>query len=355
MAHPIRPQVIPPGTRFPRWTFWLRNIGWRGRVTLLVTLLYACFVIAPAVTATTLHRQTASFLTAWLDSPDQGLSVRLYETATATVVQLPLGDYLVGVLAAEMNPTAPRAALQATAVAARTYAVHALAASGQHPPTYAATHHADITDAGAIDLPYLSMAAQEQRFGSHLDVDRTRLEEAVLATAGQVLTYQDKPILAFIFRISPGQTRSASTVFQKSIPYLPSVACPDDVPAARQAPAKLAPSTLKQALQIPDKSLQLGDFKVVHRDPWSFVGSVQYHKFSWSGQEFADKLGLPSADFTLQVQDGQLVAQSEGVGSDIGMSLHEATALATAGKSAAAILSYFYPGTRWTSTARVFS
>jgi len=63
-------------------------------------------------------------------------TVRLYLHREDKIMTLPLEEYLVGVVAAEMPAEFPEAALKAQAVAARTYAVKRLAAGGVANPEH---------------------------------------------------------------------------------------------------------------------------------------------------------------------------------------------------------------------------
>jgi len=62
--------------------------------------------------------------------------VRLYLHREDKIKSLPLEEYLVGVVAAEMPAEFPVEALKAQAVAARTYAVKRLAAGGVANPEH---------------------------------------------------------------------------------------------------------------------------------------------------------------------------------------------------------------------------
>jgi stage II sporulation protein D len=307
--------------------------------------MFLAIVLVPTATAALVNRGDVALARLWMESDDAHVTVRLYYMDTGRVVSLPLNDYLVGVLAAEMDPNAPMEALKAAAVAARTYTVRALQEHPKEPPTFARQHGADVTDSARIDLPWWSLAEQEERYGANLGVNTVRLQHAVLATDGLILTFHQEPILAFTFGQSVGQTRDGSKVFRKSIPYLKSVACPDDGSAPPRPPIRKSAADLKQALQLGNTSVQLTAFQIVAKDAQGYVTSVRYKDWSWSGEDFAALLGLPSSNFTWSVQNGQLVIVCKGIGSGIGMSLREAAAQARKGQTWQEIVQYFYPGT----------
>lgn len=122
-----------------------------------------------------------------------------------------LEKYLYGVVPREMpvrwGDDAP-AALEAQAVAARTYAV-----AGAKPQS-----------------PYDLTADQRSQVYGGVAAEDPRSTAAVDATKGQILTYQGSIITAFFFSTSGGRTENVQNVFTKSppLPYLVSVPDPFD-------------------------------------------------------------------------------------------------------------------------------
>ncbi|WDL95222.1 SpoIID/LytB domain-containing protein [Alicyclobacillus sp. ALC3] len=393
------------------------------KVILALTGVFAALICVPAVSAWSIHRTSPDLVGRWINSVDAQTTISVYRIGSGTVSHVPLNNYIVNVLAAELPPTAPMQSLEAAAVATRTYIVYLMAHKGAAITSIAAQHGALVTDDPLLDLPWLTEAQQVQKYGANDATYTARLQEAVIATDGKVLTYQGSPIPAFMFALSPGRTRNASAVFGRNMPYLPSVACPADQadPAATRTltftPAQLAShlglasgtaatggtasggasttggagaststggastsATSKTGASktgaaktgvtttgIPKTStspsrtntaaagtaasrtgaLNPAAFTVSSRGSEGFVQTINMKGSlrAWTGIDFANRLGLPSADFTLAVQGGNLVVTTRGIGTDIGMSLHEATVLAAGGDSWKAIVSHFYPGT----------
>lgn len=326
-----------------RW--WQTYADWRVIVLLAVFLAFLSLVVLPTATALLVRqRSTAPSLQAWITSADEQTLLPMYQMETGHVIELPLGEYIADVLAAELPPDAPPAALQAAAIAARTYAVRAL--SNRTAASFATAHGAAVTDSSQLDLPLETEAAQEARFGGQANWAQSRYQAAILATDGEILTYQDKPILAFTFALSPGQTRSAAEVFGRSIPYLVAVPCPDDAATSAQPIRWFTPTALSTALKVHITAANLTAFQVAERDGAGFAKVVRGPgNAQWSGDGFARALGLSSADVQFRVQGGRLGVIASGIGRDIGLSIHEAISLASQGQSATQILERFYPGT----------
>ena len=127
---------------------------------------------------------------------------------TLTVVnELPLEEYLLGVVPNELSPTAfgELEALKAQAVAARTYIVANL---GQ----YRAEGY-DICDTDSCQV-YFGAGTE--------DPLATR---AVTETRGTIATYEGAPIKALYSSTCGGRTESSENIFDERLPYLRSVAC----------------------------------------------------------------------------------------------------------------------------------
>jgi stage II sporulation protein D len=121
-----------------------------------------------------------------------------------------IDDYVRGVVAGEMPSHWPQEALRAQAVAARTYAL-ATSKDGDGFDQYADTR----------SQVYNGIAGET-----------AATDEAVAATAGELVAYDGKPIVTYYFSTSGGRTENIENVFigAQPAPYLVSVDDPyDDV------------------------------------------------------------------------------------------------------------------------------
>ena len=127
---------------------------------------------------------------------------------TLTVVnELPLEDYLRGVVPNELNPTTfgQLEALKAQAVAARTYIQRNL---GQY--------NREGYDICATD-------ACQVYFG--VKTEDPLATQAILDTRGVVATYDGKPINALYSSTCGGRTEDSEHIFNERVPYLVSTSC----------------------------------------------------------------------------------------------------------------------------------
>ena len=127
---------------------------------------------------------------------------------TFTIVnELPLEEYLLGVVPNELSPTTfgQLEALKAQAVAARTYIIKNMGQSR--------AEGYDICDTDACQV-YFGAGTE--------DPLATR---AVTETRGMVATYNGQPISALYSSTCGGRTESSENIFEEKLPYLVSVLC----------------------------------------------------------------------------------------------------------------------------------
>ena len=305
----------------------------------------------PAIAAITFHSGSRPNIETWMHTSDASIEIGVYHTADGQVTMMSLNDYILGVLAAEFQPDTPLNALKAGAVACRTYIIREKTVQG-NKETIAGAHGADVTDSASLDMPIMSQQAMNAQYGVSNPGFLANLRTAIQSTDGLILTYQNKPILAFTTIVSTGQTRDAKDVIGSPVPYLKSVPCPADSKSTNRVHLfAFNQETLAKDLQI--SNLIPTNLKIASTDKLGFVQSVSYGKTVWSGAKFAAILNLPSSNFTFSSSTStpsatskqQLTIKTIGIGSDLGMSLNEASALAKSGKSWTDILQFFYPGT----------
>lgn len=121
------------------------------------------------------------------------------------VKRVPLERYVEGVVAAEVSADWPMAALEAQAVASRTYAL---------------TAHA-----GGSKFDVYSDTRSQMYLGKAAETPRTNA--AVQATAGQIVTYGGQPAITYFFASSGGHTESVQDAFAGSTPEPWLVGVPD--------------------------------------------------------------------------------------------------------------------------------
>lgn len=262
--------------------------------------------------------------------PEPNVTVtRSGQNKTETVA---LESYVAGVVAGEMPASFEQEALKAQSVAARTF----LQSRGM-----------TVTDT-VEDQVYKNDEELQQQWGDAYEANKKKIEAAVAATAGEVLTYEGALITAAFFSSGNGQTENAEDYWQSETPYLISVASPWDQEAPNFEQKKELPkqeAEQKLGVSLPDEG-EAGT--VLSRTEGGRVKEIQIGGKTFTGRDIRETLGLPSADFTLAIENGKLTAYTKGYGHGVGMSQYGANGMAKEGYTYKEILTHFYPGTELT-------
>ncbi|GIP40958.1 stage II sporulation protein D [Paenibacillus sp. J31TS4] len=271
--------------------------------------------------------------------------IPVYLTKEARIDQVELETYVRGVVAAEMPIEFELEALKAQAMAARTYIVRRWLA-GDHSNVPAP--EALVTDTVAHQV-YLTDEQLRQQWGANADRYFDKLQKAVQATKGWILTYEDQPIEAFFFSTSNGYTENSEDYWGKAIPYLRAVESPWDKNSApkfretvtmpyQEFAAKLGiPSTYSASATITgSRILKLTDG---HR-----VASVRIGGKTLTGREVREKLKLNSTQFQWSLKGSTVEIATTGYGHGVGMSQWGANGMAKEGSSAEQIVGHYYTG-----------
>ncbi len=253
-----------------------------------------------------------------------------------------MADYLEGVVLGEMPASFPLAALEAQAVAARTFTLRRRLAP-KHDD-------ADVCADGSCCQQYLTAEEAQARLGNDWEAAAAQVRAAVEATDGLVLVYDGALIDAVYFSCSGGRTEDAAAVWGGEVPYLQSVESPGEETAAPYQDTVSVPlETFRSAIleQAPTADLS--------ENPAAWFGGVTYTEGggvatmriggeSFTGTELRTMFGLRSAQFAVAVEADAIVFETRGYGHRVGMSQYGAKAMAEAGADFREILTHYYTG-----------
>lgn len=253
------------------------------------------------------------------------------------VVTMNLEDYLFGVLLAEMPATFEMDALKAQAVAARTFTLYS-----QQNNIH---ENASVCNQSTCCQGYISPLRYIEQGGSNSNVEKVR--RAVSETAGEILTYRGKLILATYFDCSGGMTEDALAVWGEEYPYLKPVESPGEEGAAYFTDQKtFTKKELEDALDIQLSGVPGSWFGVITYTPGGGVKTVDICGITFQGTIIRKLLGLRSTAFTLSVSENEITVHTRGHGHRVGLSQYGADAMALSGYHYGQILSHYYPGTK---------
>jgi len=253
----------------------------------------------------------------------------------AVVNELPLEDYVVGVLRAEAGDKWPLEALRAQAIVARTYAAYHRVIGAARP------YHV------------VASTANQQYFGR---VPTTSPAwGAVRETAGQVLLWEGELFPAFYHTESGGYTEDPRTVFAtRNMPALKPVRCEFSAGSPHYYwSLDVRLTDLAEILKRNDSAVgTVTAIEVTERTPSLRAATVAVHGTRGSvrlrGNDFRRMLGYDTFKSTLfaVAVDAQVAHFSgRGYGHGVGMCQWGAKAMAEQGYTARQILDFYYPGT----------
>ena len=261
------------------------------------------------------------------------------------VETMDLGQYLAGVVRAEMPASFEVEALKAQAVAARTYTLYKIKQGGNHADT------ADLCTDPNCCQAYLEQAQARENWGAQADGYEQKIQEAVAATDGQVVLYGGEPILAVFHSSSAGMTRAAGEVWVNDLPYLQAVDSPENGAAIPNyySRVEILQSVFRTKAQSlwPEANLSGGAEQWLSRavrDEGGHVETLCVGGVQVKGTELRSALGLRSACFTWEVQGEKLVFFVTGYGHGVGLSQYGAKAMAESGATWQEILTHYYTG-----------
>ena len=265
-------------------------------------------------------------------SPRQSLLSQKYDdesvfvnvTVAGQVQRVLLDDYLLGVVAGEMPASFELEAIKAQVVASRTF-------------VYSRLLSVDNTTNTQV---YLNEEEMKKSWQDHYEDYKAKIQKAIEATRGEIMTYQGECISALFYSSSNGKSENVENYFAGSPKsYLVSVDSPWD--------EKYDSSFLREkSFSRAELNQCFGDF--VYRDmiryPSGRVQSMVINGKNYTGRQVREKLQLASSDFTIEKEGDDFVFVTKGNGHGVGMSQYGAQGMAKEGYGYVDILKHYYQG-----------
>ena len=283
-------------------------------------------------------------------SPDSAVEVAVYRSTKSKIENVPLENYLVGVVAAEMPAEFNEEALKAQALTARTYIVKKMLSKD----VLGMPQGAEVTDT-TRDQVYLNDDELRKSWKADYDWKKKKIVEAVRATSGQILTYKGEAITATFFSTSNGYTENSEDYWPGSFPYLRSVSSPWDKSSPKftyQEEFSVKNFEAKLGVKIGSSS-QIG--KITEYTAGKRVGKVNFNGKVLSGKDIRDKLDLRSSDFSWVRKGNSIIVTTKGFGHGVGMSQYGANGMAEEGKNYQDIVKHYYKGVEITSAENMLA
>lgn len=249
--------------------------------------------------------------------------------------ELPLEEYLIGLINCEISSQWPIEVVKAQAVIARSYALYQKTARK--------------------DAPYQLESSVMDQVYNGCDIEDSRAARGVRETAGEVLTYAGRIIQAFYHSNCGGHTEASENVWGMALPYLTGVDCKYclEVPSLQweqSIPLHKLEASLKNGgysvaglkdivAGARNRSGRLQEVMLVAAKGRTVISAVNFRKavgFSI----------IKSTNFTVKTAGSEAVFAGVGYGHGVGLCQWGAKQRAESGFDYHEILTYYYPGVK---------
>jgi len=270
------------------------------------------------------------------NKPYRGIAeLSVADKGVLVVNQLPLEEYLVGLINCEISSAWPIEAVKAQAIIARTYALNRKMARMTSP------YH---LESSVIDQVYEGCLIED-----------SRARRAVLETEGEVLTFGGGIIQSFYHSSCGGRTEASENIWGASLPYLKGVECQYCLtsPTGTAWEYKLSLKEIEERLRSGGHNVSgLYDIKPGADNSRGRLKQVSLLASKGggmiSGEQFRKAVGygvIKSTRFTMKNSKNEISFSGSGNGHGVGLCQWGTKQRALDGFSAGEILSYYYPGT----------
>lgn len=274
------------------------------------------------------------------ESGKVGEMISVYNHETLKTEYMPLEEYIVCVLAAEMPTGYGLEALKAQAVAARTYTLYCIK-NGKHSDVDVCTDYRHCQ----------AFKENEEIVEVFSPTQQSLVRHAVNETAGQIIVYDGEPINAVYHASSDEMTESAENVWGNAVPYLVSVASENEsgMPGF-ESELTLSAEGFCEKLHYAGYDIDFASKSIFTCTNSS--GRVDYVKFAQksggyvtiTGTQMRNIFSLRSCSFDITFEGDKVKFNVRGYGHGVGMSQYGAKVMAQAKCTYEQIILHYYSG-----------
>ena len=284
-------------------------------------LIYTLVILIPITVISFFFKETNFIMQQNKQSVDK---YQVNIDTTDKLLTVELEKYIIGVVAGEMPASFSEEALKAQAIASRTYLINHL----QTNKTITNT-----TD----DQVYLTKEEMKEKWKDDYDKYYNKIKEAVTATKGLIMYYNNEPIKAYYFSTSNGYTASSISVFNEQRDYLTSVESPFDQDNSNTI--EISKQDFCNKLDISCNQISITN---IIKDNSNRVSKITINNKEFKGTQVRKLLSLRSTDFTFNIKETTIEIITKGYGHGVGMSQYGANNMAKIGYTYEEILKYYY-------------
>lgn len=273
---------------------------------------------------------------------------KVLDIDSGNILEVPVRDYVIGAVCAEMPASFGEEALKAQAVAAHTYAERQRIRERENPSPE--LMGADFSNDTEKYQGYCPKSRIKEVYGDHFEENYKKISAAADEVLPYIITYENAPIIAAFHSMSPGFTESAENAWGTPVDYLVEVDSRTDMTAPKfREDKRYKAAELKAALEAAFDGVSLGDdvsqwLKILTISDSGTVLKASIEGHTVTGGQVRSALDLRSAAFDVRYEPDEIVITTKGYGHGVGMSQYGADAMAAEGSSWREIISHYYPG-----------
>jgi len=259
------------------------------------------------------------------------LSIKL-KTEDNKIKDIPIEEYVIGVVAGEMPANFNEEALKAQAVASRTYA---LKRKQNNKKDY------DVLDNTNYQV-YINEDKMKEKWNNEYETYYKKIKTAVNSTKGEVILYKNNLIDALFFSTSNGYTEDNKDVFEDELPYLISVKSNWDEKESPVFKTQNDFSTeefLANLGFLDTHKIKIDD---INKTKTGRVKTITINDKVFNGRDIRNIFGLRSTSFTINIENNMVHFNVLGYGHGVGMSQYGANGMAKEGYNYKQILKHYY-------------
>lgn len=259
--------------------------------------------------------------------------VRVKDEKINQIINVPLEEYVLGVVAGEMPVSFEIEALKAQAVASRSYVLSQILSNKEN--------EYDVVNTTTNQV-YLTQEQIKDRFNKNYEKNIKKLQTVVNDTSGEYLEYKGEIVSALFFSTSSGYTENSEEVFSSSKPYLRSVdsSWDKEVSPVFKESNSYSLKEFYQKLNLPYSDIL--KVEILETTSTGRIKKIKLNNTEFNASEIRSKLNLKSTFFEIKQNDNNIEIETKGFGHGVGMSQYGAQAMALKKYSYDKILKYYY-------------
>lgn len=291
-------------------------------------ILLGIIIILLPITIYILHKQVPSTNEDDINQISQNKEIYIDLLINNEKKQIPLEEYLVNVVGAEVPALFDIEALKSQAIASRTFAIYEEKKRG-----YVTTG----------DQAYNTLEELQDKWQDNYYTYLNKIKMAVNTTKNKVLTFDNKLIKSYFYAMSNGYTTTSLSVFNEDLPYLNTIipTMDDETTTKFTVTKNMSKNEFCTKLNIDCNNLIIAN---ITTDNSNRVETLSINNKVYTGIDIRKKFNLRSTDFTIKEDNENIIFTTKGYGHGVGMSQYGAEAMAKAGANYEEILKYYYQG-----------